>query len=62
MDKQSVNKPQQQADQPVDQVSGKNDGLAKNPNPRANENINTEDQNPERTQGAGSEITDGEAG
>ena len=36
--------------------------LAKNPNPRANENIDTRDVEQERTSGAGTEITDGEAG
>ena len=47
---------------PVKNAAPEHEGLAKNPNPRANENIDTGDGDPERTSGAGTEITDGEAG
>lgn len=38
--------------------------VAQNPNPRANENIRTEEEpsSPQRTTGPGTEITDSEAG
>ncbi len=61
MDKQGDRKPQHETS-PVEEAPVKNEGLAKNPNPRANENIDTSDREAERTTGAGTEITDGEAG
>ncbi len=47
---------------PVKKAGSEQEGLARNPNPRANENIDTGDGDRERTSGAGTEITDGEAG
>lgn len=53
------------ADKPSGQP-GQDDQLKKNPNPRANENLpealQTDKENKEQEQGAGSEVTDGEDG
>lgn len=46
-----------------DETSDADHTLKQNPNPRANSNVPAEDKNkPASTQGAGTEITDGEAG
>ena len=56
--KPSEKKPEEQSKKDV----AKNDEVAQNPNPRANENLKDKTDEHKNTDKVGSEVTDGEAG